>query len=221
MMSVARERPDDFLRLCYARCLVLCLVLCVPAMATAADASQALKAQQAGDYGTAAQVWMTLARGKDPVAEYNLGLLYQLGQGVPTNPAQAQGWFIRAAQHGLADAYVMLGNEPAAVQADASKRVTLDPQLWIMRQNPNYYTLQLASSKSMRLIQKYISDNALGGRAGYYRSRRGGEDWYALVYGSYASSAQAQAAIGSLPDDLRKWSPWVRKYADIQRIMEH
>ncbi len=197
-----------------------CLWLAASGVATAADAGQALQAEQRGDYGTAAQVWMTLAQANNPVAEYNLGLMYRKGQGVAPNPVQARQWFLRAATHGLTDAYTMLGVDTPGVKPDSQTRAALDPQLWIVRQNPNYYTLQLASSKSIRLIEKYIDDNALAGKAGYYKSRRGGEDWYALVYGSYGSAAEAQAAIADLPQDLRKWSPWVRKFADIQRIME-
>lgn len=242
--------------------MLLCIALSVPVGAVGASAAQALQAQQVGDFTTAAQVWMSLAQGNDPVAEYNLGLLYRHGQGVAQSAVQAQHWFTLAASHGLADAYAMLGQVPTALRAGAhapatrnsivsqinvnapvtrnqtpphlgakmpatqtsagvstQASATQDAQMWIRHQSPSHYTLQLASSKNVSLIEKYISDNNLEGRAGYYKSRRGGENWYALVYGSYASLAIAKAAIASLPAGLRKWSPWVRKYADIQHIM--
>ncbi len=229
------------------RVMLLCVALSVPVGAVAANAAQALQAQQVGDFATAMHVWMSLAQGGDPVAEYNLGLLYRHGQGVAQSVAQARHWFTLAASHGLADAYAMLGQVPAALQASAQAPAMRSPnapqvsanvparqtstgvapgasvaqgaQRWIRQQSPSHYTLQLASSKNVSLIEKYISANNLEGRAGYYKSRRGGEDWYALVYGSYASLATAKAAIASLPASLRKWSPWVRKYADIQHIM--
>ncbi|MGD8784505.1 MAG: SPOR domain-containing protein, partial [Thioalkalispiraceae bacterium] len=59
----------------------------------------------------------------------------------------------------------------------------------------------------------------LQGKAGYYSSMRQGERWYALVYGSYSSVNEAKAAISDLPQDLRKWSPWVRNIRSIHKIM--
>lgn len=200
--------------------LAVLLVMCT-GHAYAGQAEDALNAVQVGDYGTAARLWSALAQSGDVSAQYNMALLYRAGQGVPPDGGQAAAWLHRAARQGLVDAYVMLrgsDTEPA-VAADTQALATQDPRLWIYQQNPDYYTLQLASSKSLPLIQKYIADNNLAGRAGYYKSVRNGEDWYALVYGAYSSIDEAQAAIPTLPEGLRKWSPWVRKYQEIHRIM--
>jgi len=187
-----------------------------------ADSDPAAVAAANGDYATAAQLWMQRAQKGDAVAEYNLGRLYRAGRGVPQDMARASQWFRKAAHQGLVDAYNTLSppGDRMPVSADKSVSAVLDPKLWVARQNPDYYTLQLASSQNRSLIEKYITENDLQGRAGYYESVRGGKNWYALVYGAFPTSAAAQAAVASLPKGLRKWSPWVRRYSDIQRIMK-
>lgn len=186
-----------------------------------ADPDPAALAATKGDYTTAAQLWRERAQQGDAAAEFNLGVLYRAGKGVPQNLRMANQWFRKAAQQGLVDAYNTLSPPGGAqpVSADRHASAVLDPATWVGEQDPDDYTLQLASSRNVKLIEKYITDNHLQGHAGYYRKMRGGVVWYSLVYGAYPSAAQARAAIASLPAPLRKWSPLVRKYADIRRSM--
>ena len=46
----------------------------------------------------AAKEWRPLAEAGDPIAQFNLGLLYLDGHGVPQSPAEAANWFRRAAE---------------------------------------------------------------------------------------------------------------------------
>jgi uncharacterized protein len=78
----------------------------VPAFA---DFQAGLDAYQKGDYVAAAKEWQPLADQGDPVAQYNLGLLFLDGHGVPQSPAQAVDWFRRAAEQGYAPAQHNLG----------------------------------------------------------------------------------------------------------------
>jgi septal ring-binding cell division protein DamX len=139
--------------------------------------------------------------------------------GVPQDKSRAQQWFARAAKNALVQGY----NRQMAVERPALQPTgpgeSWDPAEWIAGQDPERYTLQLASSKSLDLIQKYIRDNELQGRAGYYKSARKGEVWYALVLGAYATPEEANAAASTLPEQLSKWSPWVRSIKDIHRVM--
>lgn len=180
----------------------------------------ALDAYRAGDYQTAAKLWTDLANDGDVQAQYNLALLYQRGFGVAEDRNLSRYWFAMAARQGLAQAYHLLNDVSVAPtnKVVLSKSV-LSPQQWVASQNPGHYTLQLASSTNQALIKKYYSENALQGKAGYYSSMRQGERWYALVYGSYDSVYEAKAAIANLPEDLRKWSPWVRNIHSIHKIM--
>jgi TPR repeat protein/S1-C subfamily serine protease len=53
--------------------------------------------------------FMPLALAGDSTAQYNLGVLYSHGEGVPQNHAEAARWYRRAADQGLADAQTKLG----------------------------------------------------------------------------------------------------------------
>ncbi|MBI1423018.1 MAG: hypothetical protein GC149_06085 [Gammaproteobacteria bacterium] len=185
-----------------------------------ADRAQALQAQAQGDFANAARLWLQLANDGDPVAQFNLALLYENGTGVTADTNLYKYWLSMAARKGLAEAYADV-NAQAIQPTDnpAAVTIVMGPQQWVAVQNPDYYTLQLASSTNKTLIEKYYEENELTGKAGYYRSRRSGEDWYALVYGAYPSVQDAKAAIDNLPEDLKKWSPWVRNIKSIHKIM--
>ncbi len=198
-----------------------CILLLLSAPAGATN-TQALAALSQGDYQRAAIIWRDLANDGDLLAQYNLALLYRQGTGVnPDNNLFAY-WLAMAARQGLAPAYARL-NQKSVIPS--SERLIVDielsPEEWVASQNPRHYTLQLASSTNKKLIQKYYEENKLSGQAGYYRSLREGEEWYALVYGSYGSVHEAKAAIDNLPTDLKKWSPWVRSIRSIHKLMLH
>jgi len=75
-----------------------------------ADFKAGEKAYQRGDYATALREWQPLAKQGHAVAQYNLGLLYFNGQGVPKDDAQARQWFDKAANQEHAGAQVNLGS---------------------------------------------------------------------------------------------------------------
>ena len=60
--------------------------LCLPAFADLAAGQQALKI---GDYAKALSEFMPLATAGDVIAQFNLGAMYDAGQGVPQDYAEA------------------------------------------------------------------------------------------------------------------------------------
>jgi TPR repeat protein len=82
------------------------LIAAVPALA---DFQTGLDAYQKGDYVGAAKEWRPLAEQGAPEAQFNLGLLYLDGHGVPQNPAEAANWFRRAAEQDYTQAQHNLG----------------------------------------------------------------------------------------------------------------
>ena len=193
------------------------LVLILKNNALADETARALDAMAKQNYQEAVQIWAGLVAEGNVVAEYNLALALQKSA---ADPSQVNGWLRAAARDRLVNAYSHF--QPEAIKPGAHTRALLiqSPDDWIREQDPRYYTLQLASSTNPNLIQKYYRENKLEGEAGYYRNYRQGKNWYALVYGSYPSINEAKQAVDSLPGELRKWSPWVRKFQDIQRIMQ-
>ena len=63
-----------------------------------------------GDYATAIREFRPLAEQGDAYAQFNLGLMYDNGQGVPQDYAKALQWYRKSAELGYADAQFNLGN---------------------------------------------------------------------------------------------------------------
>jgi uncharacterized protein len=87
--------------------VVLSIVcLAVPAWA---DYKAGEDASNRGDYATALREWRPLAEQGDARAQYNLGVLYRKGRGVPQDDVQARRWYEKAAAQGQAKAQYNLG----------------------------------------------------------------------------------------------------------------
>ena len=77
---------------------------------SAQDFQKGLAAAQAGDFATALQEWTPLAEAGNEVAQSNLGIMYDFGQGVPQDYKEAMKWYRLAAEQGDATAQYNLGN---------------------------------------------------------------------------------------------------------------
>jgi len=88
-------------------CFVVLLTL--SAISAAADFATGLAAYNKGDYSTAVKEWRPLADQGVAAAQFNLGLLYYDGQGVPLDFSQAAEWFTKAAEQDYAKAQYDLG----------------------------------------------------------------------------------------------------------------
>lgn len=86
--------------------MLLSLAIALPALA---DFAAGLAAYQKGDYATAVKEWRLLAEDGDAPSQYNLGLLYLDGHGVPQDYTEAVRWFRRSAEQGYTQAQHNLG----------------------------------------------------------------------------------------------------------------
>ena len=86
---------------------VLVLVVAVPSAAQNFD--KGTKAYKQADYGTAMREWEPLAVRGDLIAQYNMGVLYDSGLGVPADKARARLWYQKSAEQGYAQAQNNLG----------------------------------------------------------------------------------------------------------------
>jgi hypothetical protein len=75
--------------------LLLALAAALPARA---DFEAGIAAARAGDYAAALRAWRPLAEKGQRDAQFNLGLLYENGLGVPADGAEAVRWYRRAAE---------------------------------------------------------------------------------------------------------------------------
>ena len=88
---------------------ILILTLLVANPALSADFQKGLTAAQSGDYATALREWTPLAKQGNANAQFNLGLMYEKGQGVPQDYKTAVKWYRLAAEQGHANAQSNLG----------------------------------------------------------------------------------------------------------------
>ncbi len=83
-------------------------LLLVPALGWA-DFLAGVDTYDRGDYDTALKEWRPLAEQGYAVAQYNLGIMYHKGHGVPQDYTEAVKWFRLAADQGLVNAQYSLG----------------------------------------------------------------------------------------------------------------
>jgi len=74
-----------------------------------ADFQTALDAYNAGDFATAYHEWLPLAEKNSPAAQFNLGLMFERGEGRDQDFKTAVDWYVRAAENGFARAQFRLG----------------------------------------------------------------------------------------------------------------
>ncbi len=83
--------------------------------------NEGVAAYKRGDYATALHEFRRLAEQGEAKAQFNLGNMYENGQGVPRDKARAVKWWRKAAEQGHAEAQYNLG-----VMYDKGQGVTQD-----------------------------------------------------------------------------------------------
>jgi TPR repeat protein len=73
------------------------------------DFETGVEAHKRGDYAAALRNWQPLAEQGHAGAQYQLGVMYEYGRGVPPNDAEAVKWYTEAAGRGVAAAQYKLG----------------------------------------------------------------------------------------------------------------
>jgi len=75
-------------------------LLLASGLAVSADINKGLEAYNSGDYKAAITEWIPLAEQGIAVAQYNVGIMYDTGKGVPENDKTAVKWYSLAAALG-------------------------------------------------------------------------------------------------------------------------
>ena len=79
------------------------------AVTWAGSLEDGVAAHQRGEYATALGAFQSLAEKGNPAAQFNLGQMHRLGQGVPKNAGEAARWYRLAAAQGDAQSQYNLG----------------------------------------------------------------------------------------------------------------
>ena len=90
---------------------------------------------------------------------------------------------------------------------------------WVKSMSADRYTLQLLGGANKSAIESFVKQNGSYRKMGYFETSHQGKPWYVVVYGDFSSRAQAVAAVGNLPAQLKSSNPWPRSAADVQSKM--
>ena len=98
------HRPSTSAAWARAAFAAIALVLSLAAPVAAGPLEDATTASGRRDYAISLRLWRPLADQGDAIAQFNLGLTYDKGWGVPQNDAEAAKWYRLAADQGNANA---------------------------------------------------------------------------------------------------------------------
>ena len=167
-------------------------------------------------------------------AQYNLGRMYAEGRGTRKNMREAKYWWRSASRHKVTkatEALANLENKPKSankpskpVQPVAHAPYHANPVAkglaWVKKQAINHYTIQLSRSQDLNWILKLAASEQLPQSITQIQSTNpNGDKWYTLIYGSFPSFQRAEAARKDLPQSLKKWSPKLRRFGEIHKLL--
>ena len=89
--------------------LVCILLVLLGTQISAQEIDKGYEAYNDGDYATALKEWKPLAEQGYAFAQYNLGILYEYGNGVPKDYAEAVKWYRLSSEQGYAISQYSLG----------------------------------------------------------------------------------------------------------------
>lgn len=100
----------------------------------------------------------------------------------------------------------------------ATEKSLSEEELHLLSAESHHYTLQLLGASKIESVNQFIRQHNLQDKTHFVRTKRGGKDWYIVVYGDYPSAQAAKAASKTIPESLRKTKlePWVREIHAVQ-----
>ena len=134
----------------------------------------------------------------------------------PKDPAQTQQIEKPGIEDGPAAEPAQSGGEPAEVTV-STEVLGHD---WINQQASDTFTMQLFVGDSESAVERQLKRYESVRPAAVYEYRANGKSLFAAVYGQFASRDSAKNGVAELPKSLRKNSPWIRRFGDIQNLIE-
>lgn len=93
---------------------------------------------------------------------------------------------------------------------------------WVLQQNPDHYTVQLAGSTDLKALLTIASKVSTPSRLAHYSisSKKTNKEWFNLLYGRYRTKKAAQMQLDGLPPELKQYKPWITKFSDVQKRLK-
>jgi DamX protein len=105
---------------------------------------------------------------------------------------------------------------PAAASAPDSGTSGVRDSRWLLRQNPDYFTLQLITVSALDRAQAFVAKQKQPGEFAIYQLQREGRVLHVVIYGLYSSRDAAQQAADHLPAEAGDVRPWIRRIGQVQ-----
>lgn len=86
---------------------------------------------------------------------------------------------------------------------------------WVSSQNPQGYTIEVADDEKASQVAQKLYKAPKDDRRAQVKYQRDGKVYYKGVYGTYNNAADAQKALDSLPDELKKGAG-VKNWSSVQ-----
>lgn len=96
-----------------------------------------------------------------------------------------------------------------------------DAEDWLLKRDPNHYTIQLIGSSKQSAMQTFMDKNGLHNKAILLRTKKFNRPWYSIVKGDYATVTAAAQAIKELEPGLQRHQPWRRSFLSIQNEVKN
>lgn len=87
----------------------------------------------------------------------------------------------------------------------------------LLTQKGSHYTIQILAAGQEKTVKSMMNQPIVSKQGGYYRRGQGGNQKFVMVVGSYATRAEAQHALETLPPEIRKLNPFIRNLSQIKQ----
>ncbi|VAX13577.1 hypothetical protein MNBD_GAMMA24-1572 [hydrothermal vent metagenome] len=115
---------------------------------------------------------------------------------------------------------VVATSTPKTGKAPHRSNRGLKDESWISKQNPAHFTLQLLGSRHKESLRTFIKRRGLQqAELAWFARLRNRQPWYTLIQGRYPNRAQAERAANTLAKKIPAIKPWIRHFADIQKLI--
>ncbi len=96
-------------------------------------------------------------------------------------------------------------------------------ETWLLSQVSSRYTIQIMGARKEALLYDFVNKNQLleQNEIAFYQTTFRDKPWFQLLYGVYTTKKDALSAAASLPPNLRKSSPWIRRLSAVQKVIRN
>ena len=91
---------------------------------------------------------------------------------------------------------------------------------WIMMQPDGNYTIQVFATDNRESALELQKSLKVSGQSATFSYSRFGQQWYAVVTGSYATLGEAKRVVNALPESVKRERPWIKRFRVIKEAME-